>query len=170
MKKIIRSYDEETKAAAVRAVLVYGERNTDVAERYGVSTGTLGGWLKKARDKQLDYMQYADKVEQEMGNEKAAEQDAAPEEEKTFPYSHFIPLAKCEPGVAEQCRAEEQSQPVYEYVDEGSKTAIDEKAIKAAAYDVITIQMAMYPDSSTDTMMRFIQGVQALANQLCEVE
>lgn len=74
-------------------------------------------------------------------------------------------------GVAEQCRAEEQPQTVYEYVDEGSKTATDEKAIKAAAYDVITIQMAMYPDSSTDTMMRFIQGVQALAEILCgEVE
>ena len=112
-------------------------------------------------------MKYADKVEKEL----TEEQDAVPEEEKTFPYSHFIPLAKCEPGVAEKCRAEEQSQPVYEYVDEGSKTAIDEKAIKAAAYDVITIQMAMYPDSSTDTMMRFIQGVQALAEILCgEVE
>ena len=52
--------------------------------------------------------------------------------------------------------------------DEYSKPAVDEKAIKAAAFDVITNQMSEYPCSNTDTMMRFIQGVQALAGQLCE--
>ena len=78
VKRVIRTFDEETKAAAVKAVLVDGERNTDVAERYGVSTGTLGGWLKKARDQQKDYMQYADKVEKELAGEK----DAAPEDKE----------------------------------------------------------------------------------------
>lgn len=73
MKKVIRSYDEETKAAAVKAVLVDGERNTDVAERYGVSTGTLGGWLKKARDQQKEFIDYAEKTEKELAEEKDAE-------------------------------------------------------------------------------------------------
>ena len=44
---------------------------------------------------------------------------------------------------------------------------IDENCIKAAAYDVITSQMMMYPDSTTDSMMCFVQGVQALAQRLC---
>ena len=165
MKKVIRTFDEETKAAAVKAVLVDGERNTDVAERYGVSTGTLGGWLKKARDQQKDYMQYADKVEKELAGEK----DAAPED-REIDWQRLKPRPEPVFNRVEETQKTEMAEPVYEYVSEDSKPAIDEKAIKAAAFDVITNQMNEYPCSSTDTMMRFIQGVQALANQLCEVE
>lgn len=198
-----RSYDQATKDAVVKDVLLYGISQPQVSEKYGIPISNINRWVTKAIKQRQDIEDYADKIEREitaekqdaategynfdwqrlekesaewnvekkLTSEKAAEQDAAPEEEKTFPYSHFIPLAKCEPGAAEQCRAEEQSQPVYEYVEEDSKSATDEKAIKAAAYDVITNQMREYPCSSTDTMMRFIQGVQALAQQLCgEVE
>lgn len=165
VKRVIRTFDEETKAAAVKAVLVDGERNTDVAERYGVSTGTLGGWLKKARDQQKDYMQYADKVEKELAGEK----DAAPED-KEIDWQRLKPRPEPVFERVEEPQETELAETVYEYVDEERKPAIDEKAIKAAAFDVITNQMNEYPCSSTDTMMRFIQGVQALANQLCEVE
>ena len=163
MKKVIRSYDEETKAAAVKAVLVDGERNTDVAERYGVSTGTLGGWLKKARDQQKEFIDYAEKTEKELAEEK----DAEPED-KEIDWQRLKPRPEPVFNRVEETQETELAEPVYEYVSEDSKPAVDEKAIKAAAYDVITIQMAMYPDSSTDTMMRFIQGVQALAQQLCD--
>lgn len=37
MKKVIKGFDEETKAAAVRAILLDGEKVTTVAERYGIS-------------------------------------------------------------------------------------------------------------------------------------
>ena len=165
MKKVIRSYDEETKAAAVKAVLVDGERNTDVAERYGVSTGTLGGWLKKARDQQKEFIDYAEKTEKELAEAK----DAEPED-KGIDWQRLKPRPEPVFNRVEETQGTELAEPVYEYVDEDSKPAIDEKAIKAAAFDVITNQMAEYPCSNTDTMMRFIQGVQALANQLCEVE
>ena len=176
VKRVIRTFDEETKAAAVKAVLVDGERNTDVAERYGVSTGTLGGWLKKARDQQKDYMQYADKVEKELTGEK----DAAPED-KEIDWQRLKPRPEPVFERVEETQETELAEPVYEYVSEdagcGSGAGnpsptrmLDTDKIKAAAFDVITNQMNEYPCSSTDTMMRFIQGVQALANQLCEVE
>ena len=166
MKRVTRTFDEETKAAAVKAVLVDGERNTDVAERFGVSTGTLGGWLKKARDQQQEYMQYADKVEQEMSVAKDAEHN-----EKTIDWQQLKPRPEPVFKPVEESQKTEPAETVIEYVSEDTKPVIDETFIKAAAYDVIIVQMVMYPDSSTDTMMRFIQGVQALAQQLCcEVE
>lgn len=165
MKKVIRSYDEETKAAAVKAVLVDGERNTDVAERYGVSTGTLGGWLKKARDRQKEFIDYAEKTEKELTVAKDAEpkdkkidwQQLKPRPEPVF--NRVGEHQETEPAEAESMCG-----------DEYSKPAIDEKVIKAAAFDVITNQMDEYPCSSTDTMMRFIQGVQSLAGKLCEAQ
>ena len=165
MKRVIRTFDEETKQAAVRAVLVDGERNVDVAERFGITTGTLGGWLKKARDQQKEYMDYAEKTEKELAEAK----DAEPED-KEIDWQRLKPRPEPVFNRVEETQETEMAEPVYEYVGEDSKPAIDEKAIKAAAFDVITNQMAEYPCSNTDTMMRFIQGVQALANQLCEVE
>lgn len=135
-------------------------------------------------------MDYAEKTEKELAEEKDAESEdkeidwqrlekASAERNKKAvdnlglgqkrDVEDAIPYAKDETGT------------VIEYVSEdagcGSGTGnpsptrmLDTDKIKAAAFDVITNQMNEYPCSSTDTMMRFIQGVQALANQLCEVE
>ena len=190
MKKVIKGFDEETKAAAVRAILLDGEKVTTVAERYGVSDQTVYNWVKRAKKTQQQFMDYAEKTEKEMAEEKDAEPEdkeidwqrlkkvsteRSMEQELTgetaaepFPYSHFIPLSQCdEPAVEKQ---EAVAETVFEYVDGEKKPAVDEKEIKAAAFDVITYRMTKYPCSNTGTMMRFIQGVQALANQLCEVE
>lgn len=177
VKKVIRSYDEETKAAAVRAILLDGEKVTTVAERYGISDQTVYNWVKRAKKTQQQFMDYAEKTEKELAEAK----DAEPEDKE-------IDWQRLEKASAERNKkvvdnlglgqkrdvedaipyAKDETDTVYEYVEEDSKSAIDEKAIKAAAYDVITKQMRKYPCSSTDTMMRFIQGVQALAGKLCE--
>ncbi|MBR5873159.1 MAG: helix-turn-helix domain-containing protein [Oscillospiraceae bacterium] len=179
VKKVIKGFDEETKAAAVRAVMLDGEKVTTVAERYGISDQTVYNWVKRAKKTQQQFIDYAEKTEKELAEEK----DAEPEDKK-------IDWQRLEKASAERNKkvvdnlglgqkrdvedaipyAKDETDTVYEYVDEGSKTAIDEKAIKAAAFDVITNQMNDYPSSNTDTMMRFIQGVQALAGQLCEAQ
>ena len=165
MKKVIRSYDEETKAAAVRAILLDGEKVTTVAERYGISDQTVYNWVKRAKKTQQQFMDYAEKTEKELAEAK----DAEPED-KEIDWQRLKPRPEPVFNRMEETQETEMAESVYEYVGEDSKPAIDEKAIKAAAFDVITNQMAEYPCSNTDTMMRFIQGVQALANQLCEVE
>ena len=165
MKKVIKGFDEETKAAAVRAVLLDGEKVTTVAERYGISDQTVYNWVKRAKKTQQQFMDYAEKTEKELVEEK----DAEPED-KEIDWQQLNPRPEPVFNRVEETQETEMAEPVFEYVDEERKPAVDEKAIKAAAFDVITNQMAEYPCSNTDTMMRFIQGVQALANQLCEVE
>ena len=165
MKKVIKGFDEETKAAAVRAILLDGEKVTTVAERYGISDQTVYNWVKRAKKTQQQFMDYAEKTEKELAEAK----DAEPED-KEIDWQRLKPRPEPVFNRMEETQGTEMAEPVYEYVDEERKPAIDEKAIKAAAFDVITNQMNEYPCSSTDTMMRFIQGVQALANQLCEVE
>lgn len=165
MKKVIKGFDEETKAAAVRAILLDGEKVTTVAERYGVSDQTVYNWVKRAKKTQQQFMDYAEKTEKELAEEK----DAEPEH-KEIDWQRLKPRPEPVFNRAEETQETELAEPVYEYVDEERKPAVDEKAIKAAAYDVITYRMTKYPCSNTGTMMRFIQGVQALANQLCEVE
>ena len=165
MKKVIKGFDEETKAAAVRAILLDGEKVTTVAERYGISDQTVYNWVKRAKKTQQQFMDYAEKTEKELAEEK----DAEPED-KEIDWQRLKPRPEPVFNRVEETQGTELAEPVYEYVGEDSKHSIDEKAIKAAAFDVITNQMNEYPCSSTDTMMRFIQGVQALANKLCEVE
>lgn len=165
MKKVIKGFDEETKAAAVRAILLDGEKVTTVAERYGISDQTVYNWVKRAKKTQQQFMDYAEKTEKELAEAK----DAEPED-KEIDWQRLKPRPEPVFNRVEETQETELAEPVYEYVSEDSKPAVDEKAIKAAAFDVITNQMAEYPCSNTDTMMRFIQGVQALANQLCEVE
>lgn len=177
VKKVIRSYDEETKEAAVRAILLDGEKVTTVAERYGISDQTVYNWVKRAKKTQQQFIDYAEKTEKELAEAK----DAEPED-KEFDWQRLEKAsAERNKKVADNLGlgqkrdvedaipyAKDETDTVYEYVDEERKPAVDEKAIKVAAYDVITNQMREYPCSSTDTMMRFIQGVQALAGQLCE--
>ena len=165
MKKVIKGFDEETKAAAVRAILLDGEKVTTVAERYGISDQTVYNWVKRAKKTQQQFIDYAKKTEKELAEEK----DAEPEN-KEIDWQRLKPRPEPVFNRVEETQGTELAEPVYEYVGEDSKPSIDEKAIKAAAFDVITNQMNEYPCSSTDTMMRFIQGVQALANKLCEVE
>lgn len=138
---------------------------TTVAERYGISDQTVYNWVKRAKKTQQQFMDYAEKTEKELAEAK----DAEPED-KEIDWQRLKPRPEPVFNRMEETQGTEMAEPVYEYVDEERKPAIDEKAIKAAAFDVITNQMNEYPCSSTDTMMRFIQGVQALANQLCEVE
>lgn len=78
------------------------------------------------------------------------ERDAAKEPEK-------------EPKVVEQPAEKKAMEP--EQLE--TTFVVDENCIKAAAYDVITSQMMLYPDSNTDAMICFVQGVQALAQRLC---
>lgn len=157
-----KTWDKATIDAAVKAVLVDGERTGEVGERYGVPPSTLGKWLTDARNKRKEFMDYAEKTEKELAEEK----DAEPED-KEIDWQRLKPRPEPVFNRVEETQETELAEPVYEYVGEDSKPAVDEKAIKAAAYDVITKQMALHPDSSTDEMMCFIQGVQALAQQLC---
>ena len=174
VKKVIGRYDEETKAAAVKDVLLNGMTQAEAAEKYGVNAKSVGYWCSQAKKKQRQYMDYAEKTEKELtvAKETGAEKTFNPEY-KPRPEPIFKPVEERinEMGyddperialVAELAEAESVC------ADEDSKPAVDEKVIKAAAFDVITNQMSEYPCSSTDTMMRFIQGVQALAVQLCE--
>lgn len=176
MKKVIKGFDEETKAAAVRAILLDGEKVTTVAERYGISDQTVYNWVKRAKKTQQQFMDYAEKTEKELAEAK----DAEPED-KGIDWQRLKPRPEPVFNRVEETQETELAETVIEYVSEdagcGSGTGnpsptrmLDTDKIKAAAFDVITNQMNEYPCSSTDTMMRFIQGVQALANQLCEVE
>lgn len=176
MKKVIKGFDEETKAAAVRAILLDGEKVTTVAERYGISDQTVYNWVKRAKKTQQQFMDYAEKTEKELAEEKDAES-----EDKEIDWQRLKPRPEPVFKPVEESQKTEPAETVIEYVSEdagcGSGAGnpsptrmLDTDKIKAAAFDVITNQMNEYPCSSTDTMMRFIQGVQALANQLCEVE
>lgn len=165
VKKVIGRCDEETKAAAVRAILLDGEKVTTVAERYGISDQTVYNWVKRAKKTQQQFMDYAEKTEKELAEAK----DADPED-KEIDWHRLKPRPEPVFNRVEETQETELAEPVYEYVSEDSKPDVDEKVIKAAAYDVITKQMAKYPCSKTDTMMQFIQGVQALAGELCEAQ
>ena len=186
-----RSYDQATKDAVVKDVLLYGISQPQVSEKYGIPISNINRWVTKAIKQRQDIEDYADKIEREITAEK---QDAAPE-------GNNFDWQRLEKASAERNKkavdnlglrqkrdvedaipyAEDETGTVIEYMAEdagcGSGAGnpsptrmLDTDKIKAAAFDVITNQMNEYPCSSTDTMMRFIQGVQALANQLCEVE
>ena len=147
-----KTWDKATIDAAVSAVLIDGERTGEVGERFGVPSSTLGRWLTDARNKQKEFMDYADETEKELACNKTVVEGDIPVEEKAVSLPRSVI--------------------VTDFSLERTKgTAVDEKYIKAAAYDVITTQMAVHPDSGTEEMMCFIQGVQALAKLLCsEVE
>ena len=153
-----KTWDKATIDAAVKAVLVDKERTGEVGERYGVPPSTLGKWLTDARNKQKEFMDYAEKVEKEIEIKKQQQDIDKMRYDDPERVAAQIELDK----KCEELRTDTGAQ---------EKPVIDENYIKAAAYDVITIQMALHPGSSTDEMMCFIQGVQALAQLLCsEVE
>ncbi len=186
-----RSYDQATKDAVVKDVLLYGISQPQVSEKYGIPISNINRWVTKAIKQRQDIEDYADKIEREIN---AGKQDAVTEgcgfdwqrlekasAERNKKAVDNLGLGQKRDVEGAIPYAEDETGTVVEYVSEdagcGSGAGnpsptrmLDTDKIKAAAFDVITNQMNEYPCSSTDTMMRFIQGVQALANQLCEVE
>ena len=149
-----KTWDKATIDAAVKAVLVDKERTGEVGERYGVPPSTLGKWLTDARNKQKEFMDYAEKVEKEIEIKKQQQDIDKMRYDDSERVAAQIELDK----KCEELRTDTGAQ---------EKPVFDENYIKAAAYDVITTQMAVHPDSGTEEMMCFIQGVQALAQLLC---
>ena len=153
-----KTWDKATIDAAVSAVLIGGERTGEVGERFGVPPSTLGRWLTDARNKQKEFLDYAEKVEKE--------REIKELQQKIDNMRYDDPER-----VAEQMELDKKSNESKIIVKREQNPVLDENYIKAAAYDVITTQMAVHPDSGTEEMMCFIQGVQALAQLLCsEVE
>ena len=153
-----KTWDKATIDGAVKAVLVDGERTGEVGERYGVPPSTLGKWLTDARNKRKEFMDYAEKVEKEIEIKKQQQDIDKMRYDDPERVAVNMELAK-------KCEEEQTA------TGRKEKLVFDENYIKAAAYDVITTQMAVHPDSGTEEMMCFIQGVQALAQLLCsEVE
>lgn len=56
--KKLRTYDQSVKDAVVRAVLVEGMTQSAAAEKFGVPCGNIGLWIKNAKKRQAEFLNY----------------------------------------------------------------------------------------------------------------
>lgn len=132
VKKVIGRYDEETKAAAVRAILLDGEKVTTVAERYGISDQTVYNWVKRVNKTQQQFMDYAEKVEEDLAEEQGIKT------EDVFPATHFKPVNNQEE--IQRTKAEERELTDLEWAEKYVDSVIDnfkkaEELLIQMAYD-----------------------------------
>lgn len=168
--KISKRIDQDTKDAAVRAVLVDGERVAVVAERYGVNEQTVRNWKAAYEKKQAEFIEYAETVEAELSSDN---DEDLPEFEVIFPASELVEET---PGETEKKfdysilkpRPEPVFRPVGEQQDEDGTSGMPSPTqIKAAAFDEIADITDSYPDRSERELLFYINGIIGLTERLC---
>lgn len=57
-KRTVKSYDQAVKDDCIKAVLLDGESQTAVGERFGIPQNTISAWVRAAKKKQQEFLDY----------------------------------------------------------------------------------------------------------------
>lgn len=63
-KRTVKSYDQAVKDDCIKAVILDGESQTAVGERFGIPQNTISAWVKAAKKKQQEFLDYPEKVKE----------------------------------------------------------------------------------------------------------
>lgn len=77
-KRTVKSYNQAVKDDCIKAVLLDGESQTAVGERFGIPQNTISAWVKAAKKKQQEFLDYPEP--EQLPVEKPDPEPAAAEE------------------------------------------------------------------------------------------
>ena len=76
-KRKLQSYNQAVKDDCIKAVLLDGESQTAVGERFGIPQNTISAWVKAAKKKQQEFLDYPEPAEEPVSKCHAAPSSAS---------------------------------------------------------------------------------------------